>query len=154
MNMQKFTDTETKEAIEEILETVDHQQAVRWAADCAEHTLRFYEEKHSADERPRKAVSAARDWLKGEVGVRDARQAAFATHAAARETQDEAAVAAARAAGQAISTAHLFGHAIHASTYAAKAVAYATDFDGAAIEAERQWQLERLNDIKRNFPSG
>lgn len=152
--MQKFTDTETKAAIEELLETIDHHQAVRWAADCAEHTLRFYEEKHPVDERPRKAVSAARDWVKGEIGVRDARQSAFAAHAAARETQDEAAVAAARAAGQAVSTAHLFGHAIHASTYAAKAAAYASGFGEGAIEAERKWQLERLNEIKRNFPIG
>lgn len=154
MDMQKFTDSEKKAAIEEMLDTIDHHQAVRWAADCAEHILRFYEEKHPADERPRKAVSAARDWVNGRIGVRDARQSAFATHAAARQTQDEAAIAAARAAGQAVSTAHLFGHAIHASTYAAKAVAYASDNDQAAIEAERNWQLERLNEIKRNFPSG
>lgn len=153
MPEQNFTDTETKAAIEETLETIGHLQAVRWAADCAEHILPLYEEKHPNDDRPRKAVETAREWLTGGVGIRDARQSAFATHAAARETQDEAAVAAARAAGQAVSTAHLAGHAIHASTYAAKAAACASGFDGAAVEAERQWQLERLNDIKRNYPN-
>lgn len=146
-------DTETKAVIEEMLETMGHLQAVRWAADCAEHILHFYEEKHPNDGRPRQAISAARDWIKGEIGVRDARQSAFATHAAARETQDEAAIAAARAAGQAVSTAHLSAHAIHASTYAVKAAAYASGFDDSAVEAERHWQLDRLNEIKRNFPN-
>lgn len=153
MSEQNFTDTETKATIEEMLETIGHLQAVRWAADCAEHTLPLYEEKYPNDDRPRNAIDAARNWLKGDIGVRDARKSAFATHAAARETQDESAIAAARAAGQAVSTAHLAGHAIHASTYAAKAAAIASGFDEAAVEAERQWQLERLNDIKRNYPN-
>jgi hypothetical protein len=31
-----------------------------WAADCAEHVLDFFEQKHPKDDRPRKAVEGAR----------------------------------------------------------------------------------------------
>jgi hypothetical protein len=45
-------------------------------------------------------------------------------------------------------TAHVAGHAVHAATYAAKAVAYATDpMDaGANTAKERNWQFQRLID--------
>jgi hypothetical protein len=138
MSQHQFTDTtETKEEIEKLLGQIDHQTAVGWAADCAEHVLKIFEELHPQDKRPRKAVQACRDWVAGSINVREARSAAFDTHAAAR------------AAGQAISTAHLFGHAIHASTYAAKSVAFASGFDTQAIAAERNWQRDRLIELQK-----
>ncbi|MBO1579262.1 putative immunity protein [Bacillus sp. XF8] len=62
---------------------------------------------------------------------------------AKEETENNAA----RAAGQAVAAAHVFGHAIHASTYAAKAVEYATNFDTDAVAHERNWQHEHLLDL-------
>ncbi|MDN3450463.1 putative immunity protein [Planococcus sp. APC 3906] len=150
MSQHQFTDTtETKEEIEKLLGQIDHQTAVGWAADCAEHVLKSFEELHPQDKRPRKAVQACRDWVAGSINVREARSAAFDTHAAARMSENEAAIAAARAAGQAISTAHLFGHAIHASTYAVKSVAFASGFDAQAIAAERNWQRDRLIELQK-----
>ncbi len=85
------------------------------------------------DERPYAAVAAARAWVHGDLSMPDARAAAFAAHAAARETDDEQARAAARAAGHAAATAHVATHAPHAAAYALKAA--------ADPEAERAWQL-------------
>jgi hypothetical protein len=143
---QKFTDTETKKLIDELLKSADHQTAAHWAADCAEHVLSYYGQQRPHDKRLHQAIQAARQWANGEIRTRDAREAAFPAHAAAREATDKAAIAAARAAGQAGSTPHMIGHAVHASTYAVKAVAFATDFDEAAIAEERNWQYACLKD--------
>ncbi len=88
--------------------------------------------------------------MKGEIGVGEARKAAFNANAAAREAGDEAFIAATRAAGRAVSTAHMFGHAIHASTYAVKSAAYATDFDMNAVANERTWQYRYLLDLGKS----
>ena len=96
-----------------------------WAADCAEQALHFFEENYPIDDRPRKAIEAARAWANGEITVGQARSAAFAAHAAARTAEQVAARAAARAAGHAAATAHVSAHARHAATYAAKSAAAA-----------------------------
>ncbi len=149
MEKVQFTDTATKEEIERLLEQADHLLAIRWAQECAAHVLGNFEQLHPQDERPRKATQACLAWIAGTLSVREARQAAFATHEAARSSENEAAIAAARAAGQAISTAHLFGHAIHASTYAVKSVAFASGHDSQAVADERNWQLERLTELHK-----
>jgi hypothetical protein len=101
----------------------DHWSKALWAADCAERVLSLFEEKYPNDNRPREAIEAARAWARGQIGVAEARAAAFAAHAAARESHDAAATAAARAAGHAAATAHVASHAAHAATYAASAAA-------------------------------
>ena len=98
----------------------DHKLLVLRATDCAEHVLPYFEEKYPNDNRPREAIEAARDWVRGEIALSEVRAAAFAAHAAARATADASARAAARAAGQAAATAHVAAHAAHAATYAAK----------------------------------
>ncbi|MFC4549163.1 MULTISPECIES: putative immunity protein [Halorussus] len=118
-----------------------HRSLARWAADCAEHVLAHFEEARPDDDRPRKAVEAARAWARGEVTMGEAREAALAAHAAARETDRTAAREAARAAGHAAATAHVDGHAEGAANYGVKAAVAAGGDDAA--EAERDWQFER-----------
>ena len=116
----------------------DHRLLALWAADCAEHVLPYFEEKYPNDDRPRKAVEAARAWTRGEIRVSEARTAALAAHAAARDADDAAACAAARAAGHAAATAHVAGHARGAASYAVKASA------ASAATTESDWQHRRL----------
>ncbi len=108
-----------------------------WAAECAEHVLPFFETVHPGDDRPRKAIEAARAWERGELPMMKARAAAVAAHAAAREAVNPAAVFAARAAGHAAATAHSAGHATAAASYARKAAA------AGAAAMEREWQEAR-----------
>jgi len=124
----------------------DQMSLALWAADCAEHVLPYFEEKYPGDDRPRKAIEAVRAWSRSEIRVGEAREAAYAAHAAARDADESAARAAARAAGQAAGTAHMAGHARHAAAYALKAIAYAAaPADTAAATAtERDWQYRRL----------
>ena len=117
----------------------DHRQLAGWAAVCAELVLPLFE-AGSLDDRPRQAIHVARAWALGKASVGEARQAAFAAHAAAREASHEAAVAAARAAGHAVATAHMADHCLRAFYYALKAV----NASGASMEAEATWQLEQL----------
>lgn len=128
----------------------DHRSLVIWAAICAEHVLENFERAASADDRPRKAIEAGRAWVRGELKMAEARKAAFAAHAAAREVTGASAQAAARAAGHAAATAHVHTHAPHAADYAAKSVGKAVHEAGgvkasdSAVFQERQWQREQL----------
>jgi len=121
----------------------DHGVLALWAADCAEHVLPHFEDKHPGDDRPRKAIQAGRAWAAGELAMSEARTFAFAAHAAAREAEGAAAVAAARAAGHAAATAHVAAHAQAAATYARKAVA-ADDCGADPPVREREWQHRHI----------
>ncbi|HEY5466199.1 MAG TPA: hypothetical protein VIL27_04110 [Clostridia bacterium] len=143
-------DTDARRTTAELLGRLDRKTLAFWAADCAEHVLSCFEERHPDDDRPRKAIETVRAWARGEIKVGAARNAAVAAHAAARAAETPAACAAGRSAGQAAGTAHMAGHAIHAAEYAAKAVALAASPDGAEDAAirEREWQHQRLLEMR------
>jgi hypothetical protein len=143
----EFVDSERKKEIETKLKSVNQQTAALWAAVCSDHVIHYFEKEYSEDDRPRRAIAAARLWARGRISVDEARKAAFASDNAARVAKNEAAVAAARAAGQTAATAYKFDHAIHASTYAAKCVFYAAVGEPEAVENERAWQYERLREL-------
>jgi len=117
-------------------------QAAR-VADCAERVLPYFEEAFPDDDRPRKAIEAARAWARGEIRVGEARTAALAAHAAARFAAERpAACAAARAAGHAAATAHMVGHAPHAAAYAKKAAAACTAAGGAGSAGQQREETD------------
>lgn len=139
-------DTDARRPTAELLGRLDRKTLALWAADCAEHVLPCFEERHPDNDRPRKAIEAVRAWVRGEIKVGAARNAAVAAHAAARAAETPAACAAGRSAGQAAGTAHMAGHAIHAAEYAAKAAALAAG--PAAATREREWQYQRLLEMR------
>ena len=156
----KFVDSNISRLISELLKKQNHENLVLWAVDCAGHILANFTEKYPEDNRPEMAITAGYAWVHGKITVGEARNAAFAAHAAARASEkNTAACAAARAAGQAVSAAHAAGHAVHAATYAAKSAFYAAgiashavenkaDSDAdAAVKEEREWQYQHLLDI-------
>ena len=120
-----MTDRSKQQGAKEVLMR-DRRAQAAWAADCAEGVLPYFEEAFLDDDRPRKAIEAARAWARGEIRIGEARAAALEAHAAARAASAHpAAVAAARSAGHAAATAHTAGHAPHAAAYAKKAAACA-----------------------------
>jgi hypothetical protein len=119
-----------------------HRQLAIWAAVCAEHVLPLFEASHPLDDRPRRAIEAARAWAAGEISVGAARTAAYAAHAAARDATSAAAREAARATGHAVATAHMADHALGPAWYGVRAVRASAGV--AAAERERAWQLEQL----------
>ena len=94
------------------------------------------------DTRPRDAIDVGGAWVSGEVRMGDARRAAFAANAAARELPDPAKFAA-LAAGQAAAVAHVAAHDLGAAIRAVGAPASAGETEAARIR-EREWQRERL----------
>ena len=140
--------------IEELADRTGHKILAVWASDCAERVLPYFEEKRPEDDRPRKAIEALRAWVRtGVFRMADVRKTSLAAHAAAREVEgDDAARSAARAAGQAMATAHVPRHSIAAAIYAATAVRDAAkpkDAQAAALK-ERDWQYRHLLELAKN----
>jgi hypothetical protein len=125
----------------------DQRALATWAADCAERVLPFFEKAYPEDDRPRNAIEVCRTWVRtGVFKMADIRGASLAAHAAARDVKEnDAACFAARAAGQAVATAHVPQHAYGGATYALKAIA-AVDPHHAEANAiqERKWQSQHL----------
>ena len=117
----------------------DHVLLVRWAADCAERVLHLFTQS-SDDVRPPAALKLARKWADGEVKTGAAMRASVAAHAAARGVGGKAAVAAARAAGHAVATAHFADHCMGALLYAMKAL----ETSGVSVDSEFRLQISKL----------
>jgi hypothetical protein len=69
----------------------------------------------------------------------------FVGNAAAQEVRNHAAVAAARAAGQAAAIPHMGAHALGAAAYAAKAAALVAADRPGVISEEIRWQVNRMS---------
>ena len=127
------------------LTDADHRLLATWAAACAEHVLHFFEDARPADGGPRHAVEQIRAWIRGEIGMRQAREAAYYANAAARDLSGAPRFAA-YAAGQAVAVAHVAAHELGAAAYAIKA-AQAAAPDGEREQAglrECLWQRKQL----------
>ena len=125
----------------------DQKSLVAWAADCAERVLALFENVYPKDDRPRKAIEACRAWVRmGVFKMAVIRAASLDAHAAARGAKENtAACFAARAAGQAVATAHVPQHAFGAAFYALKAVAAADPAHaGCNVAKELDWQSLRV----------
>lgn len=125
----------------------DQKTMAAWAADCAERVLPLFEDACPDDDRPRRAIEECRAWVRtGVFTMAGIRGASLAAHAAARDAKEnDAARFAARAAGQAVATAHVPQHAFGSAYYALKAVAAANQADAeTAVARERAWQLRGL----------
>ena len=134
------------------LQDADHHLLAIWAADCAQHVLHLFEEKQPNDDRPHRAIELARAWARGEISMSQAREAAGAANAAARDLSGSARHAA-YAAGQAAAVAHVAAHELGAAAYAIKAVRAAAP-DGEVERAGRlecQWQREQLPEAIRDL---
>ena len=127
------------------LQDSDHHLLAVWAADCAQHVLHLFEEMQPIDDRPRRAIEMSRAWTRGEITMSQARTAAFAAHAAARETFG-AAKESARAAAHAVAVAHVATHELGAAAYAIRAARAATPEDehDESGRLECQWQRAQL----------
>ncbi len=131
------------------LSEADRRIVAVWAADCAERVLGLFEAEAPTDTRPRDAIARTRAYARGELGVADEIRRRFVGNAAAREVSGPAAVAAAKAAGQAASVPHMAAHARGAAAYAAKAVGLAALDRPEATSEEIHWQLDRVSEPAR-----
>ena len=135
----------------ELMKQTDHRTLAVWAIDCVERVLPHFEQRYPEDHRPRMAIEALQAWITtGVLKMADIRKASLASHAAARDVgEDNAARSAARAAGQAVATAHVPTHSIGAANYALQAIHRASSSSDAdaAVARERHWQYQHLLEL-------
>jgi hypothetical protein len=109
-----------------LIETQSKATLAYWAVDYAEKVLLpLWYKNYPDDDRPKKSLAAAREWLSGAIKLPQAKAVILECHAAAREAEgNSVAQAAARAIGQSASTIHSATHCIGLAFYGALAVAY------------------------------
>jgi hypothetical protein len=143
-------------AIVELVSTTAQQVLAIWAIDCVERVLPLFEVTHPSDRRPRHALDTLQTWITtGAFRMAAIRDASLASHAAARAVGHEtAAQSVARAAGQAVATAHVPLHALGAATYALQALYRASGPSEAAtvLAQERAWQIQHLRELRTSRP--
>ena len=125
----------------------DQRAMATWAADCAERVLPFFEQAYPKDDRPHKALEVCRMWVRsGVFKMTEIRGASLAAHAAARDAKgNNEACFAARAAGQAVATAHVPQHAFGGAYYALKAIAAADPAQAEVnVVKEHDWQARQI----------
>lgn len=115
-----------------------HRELMVWAIACAKHVLPLCAQL--PDDQLVKALEIAQLWNQGSATVGEARKAAVACHALARESTNPVAVFVIRAVGHAVATAHMADHALGPAWYALKAVQAA----GLSTEQEETWQNDQI----------
>lgn len=148
MKRPKFSIAHEDPEMLALIGKTDQKILARWAIDCAERVMHYFEEKYPNDKRPRRAIDTLRNWIDtGEFSMAVIRKASLDAHAAARDVgEDNPARSAARAAGQAVAMAHVPSHAYGPAIYGQQAIFRATDpADAIAAAArERDWQYQKL----------
>ena len=123
-----------------------------WAADCAERALSVYEKHADSDSRPRAAIEGVRVFTGGGRRTAQLRSLALSAYSAAREADDPAAAAAARAAGLAAASAythpladvHQTKHILGPAAYAALALELDHAGDPSIGDGEVRWAIEHV----------
>src|SRR5215217_4538405 len=113
MARPRFSIAHKDDELMDLVRTCDQTTLARWAIDCAERVMPYFEDARPQDRRPQQAIDALQNWIDtGEFRMAAIRKASRDAHAAARDVgEDSPARAAARAAGQAAATAHVPRHA-------------------------------------------
>ncbi len=137
-----------------LVSQTDHKTLAVWARDCAERSLPYFEAARPDDPRPRLALETLQAWIDtGVFKMAVIRKASLDAHAAARAVgADNPARSAARAAGQAVATAHVSTHSIGAASYTLQAIHRLSDPAevDAAIATEYNWQVQHLIELRGN----
>lgn len=147
MSKHTFSLADQDEALVALIKTAAHKTLAQWSIACAERVLPFFVEKCPQDYRPQQALLALQLWIdSGIFSMKVIRTASLSAHAAAREVgEDSPARSAARAAGQAVATAHVRTHAIGAAQYALQALSRTKQTDHKKVLTdERIWQYQSL----------
>jgi hypothetical protein len=156
MKKSKFSLARHKNEFMELVGKTDQKTLAAWAIECAERVMPYFEQNYPHDPRPRHALETLQTWINtGVFKMAVIRKASLDAHAAARDVgEDNPARSVARAAGQAVATAHVPTHAIGAAIYALQAIYRASspqDAD-AAVARERDWQVHRLLELAETTP--
>ena len=134
-----------RELSPQTLSQADRRLVAAWAADCAERVIELFEIEAPDDDRPRNLINRARAYARGELNTADEIRRRFTGGVGVNEVNNAAAIAAARAAGQASAVCHMGAHAMGAAAYAVEAIELANPNDPEAAGNEIIWQLNHMS---------
>lgn len=134
-----------RELSPQTLSQADRRLVAAWAADCAERVIELFEIKAPNDDRLRNLIDRARAYARGELNTAEEIRRRFTGGVGVNEVYNPAAIAAARAAGQASAVCHMGAHALGAAAYAVEAVDLANPNQPKAAENEIIWQLNHMS---------
>ena len=139
-------DSEFLQDVALLLHHQEHRAAVLWAFDFAAESVCWLEKRYPGEERPGRALQAARDWAAGTVKMPLAQRAILDCHALAKEISDRADQAVCPAVGQACALVHTAGHAMGYPLYDLTSILFRLGMeDGVkAVEARKQEYIDRL----------
>ena len=123
----------------------DRRLVAVWAADCAERVLGLFEAEAPEDDRPRALIARTRAFARGELNTAEEIRRRFVGGVGVGDVKAPAAVAAARAAGQAVAVCHMGAHALGAAAYAVQAAGLAAHDRPHVVEDEIRWQLTHMS---------
>ena len=119
-------------------------------ADFAEHVLHNFERDYPNDDRPRKAIEAARKFANGEISLKELGRASYAAADAAYNAADATAVNAAYyAADAAYCAANAATYAADAANAAANAAADAAYYAAGPVPSNTARQVEKQRQAAR-----
>jgi len=133
--------------------------SVKWAVVCAEKCLHIFEKARPKDNRPKKAIEAAKQWIIDQTNATaaaasaaaDASSAAYAYSTFAAYSASSAASAAAFSADAADSDADAAGYAAAAYAYYTAAYAAYAAYSIVATTTEQEWSRNKLNEIVEEY---
>ena len=134
---QAYFQTSSKppsDLIDDAFKILPHEVAVEIAVRFAEEVLSIFEKEYASDDRPRKAIEAARAWI---------------------ADPNEKTVHAAYAAANAAYAAHVAVQAAHAAAQAANAAVYAAanatnNYDQSIFDSHQRNQLTTIVNVIRD----
>lgn len=115
-------DSECLQDLIELIRLQNHRILVMWALDCAKVPLGQFEEKYSADRRPRTCLELCEEWARGRIKMPIAKKAILDSHAVAKEISDSEYGALCHAIGHAGATVHVETHALGLPFYELTAI--------------------------------
>ncbi|MBQ6479296.1 MAG: hypothetical protein IJI44_08040 [Erysipelotrichaceae bacterium] len=139
-------DVELREELDREYESSSRIQLCKYALSLATHVLESI--RYSDDETIKEAFRISEQWQKGDVSMREVRQAAFQIHQMAKVSGDTITASALRTVGHAVATAHMKEHAMVASDYAVRVINLLYPGNMESVKKERLWQINRLREIK------
>lgn len=115
-------DSQCLQELIKLIQLQKHRTLVMWALDCAKLTLQQFEAKYPDEHRPKTCLELCETWARGEIKMPIAKHAILASHAVAKELNDNEYSALCHAIGHAGATVHVETHALGLPIYEMTAI--------------------------------
>ncbi|NLC54761.1 MAG: hypothetical protein GX769_02655 [Erysipelothrix sp.] len=138
-------DIKLRNQIVTLYKKANHETTVGWSIAIATRLLKVSE--FNNDSTVNEGIKLVKMWSVGKANLQTVRQASFAIHKLARETENIVDKTILRCLGQAIASVHVKEHALIASDYAIKSIGLINDNDIKKISQSRKYQLYLLRSL-------